>query len=214
MRLRRLESRRTTNDQAIFTKRYDWADLSSRELPRAATLVSAQRKGRPMKTRRKTIESIPEREEQLTLFANGVRYAPPAKPHRPLSQRERALLKRCCGTDNHPLIAYAISLFNATIVDIVPRRTTRLMPRKPAAPSNWEEPNPLQNPGNLKTNDETISRPKQSKKMPSEIHPEICVGSKAYGKPSSSTRSRRAHVARTVAKHTPFITRSPLASSR
>jgi len=43
-------------------------------------------------------------------------------PHRPLSERERALLVRWCGTGNHPLIIEAISLFNATIVGIERRR--------------------------------------------------------------------------------------------
>jgi len=38
------------------------------------------------------------------------------KPHRPLTEIERALLVRWCGTDNHPIILDAISLFNATIV--------------------------------------------------------------------------------------------------
>jgi hypothetical protein len=65
---------------------------------------------------------MPAPDEQLTLFAGSVRDTPAATPHRRLSQRERELLVRWCGTDNHPLIVDAINLFNATIVDIVPTK--------------------------------------------------------------------------------------------
>jgi hypothetical protein len=61
---------------------------------------------------------MPEPDEQLTLFASGVRDAPTAKPHRPLTGRERTLLVGWCGTDNHPLIIEARRLFNATVVGI------------------------------------------------------------------------------------------------
>ena len=46
----------------------------------------------------------------------GVPIAPVIEPHRPLSQRERVLLLRWCGTDSDPTIFEAIKLFNATIV--------------------------------------------------------------------------------------------------
>jgi len=75
-----------------------------------------------MKARRKAIEAMPERDEQLTLFAGSVRDTPTATPHRPLSERERELLVRWCGTDDHPLIIDAINLFDATIVAIVPTK--------------------------------------------------------------------------------------------
>jgi hypothetical protein len=71
-----------------------------------------------MKARRKAIETMPECDEQLTLFAGSVRDTPAATPHRPLSERERELLVRWCGTDNHPLIIDAINLFNATVVAV------------------------------------------------------------------------------------------------
>jgi hypothetical protein len=70
-----------------------------------------------MKARRKAIETMLERNEQLTLFAGSVRNMPTATPHRPLSERDWALLVRWCGSDNHPLIIDAINLFNATIVE-------------------------------------------------------------------------------------------------
>ncbi len=40
---------------------------------------------------------------------------------RPLTERERVLLMRWCGTDNDPIIIEAINLFNATIVGIEQR---------------------------------------------------------------------------------------------
>ena len=83
-----------------------------------------------MKARRKAIGAMPEHDEQLMLFAGRVtnpkaaapRDTPTVTPHRPLSERERELLVRWCGTDNHPLIIDAINLFNATIVEIVPTK--------------------------------------------------------------------------------------------
>lgn len=41
---------------------------------------------------------------------------PQATPHGPLTDRERVLLMRWCGSDRDPLIFEAINLFNATIV--------------------------------------------------------------------------------------------------
>jgi hypothetical protein len=43
-------------------------------------------------------------------------------PHRPLTESERVLLMRCCGTDEDPIIIDAINLFNATIVGAERRR--------------------------------------------------------------------------------------------
>ena len=40
------------------------------------------------------------------------------KPHRPLTESERVLLMRWCGTDNDSIIFEAISLFNAMISGI------------------------------------------------------------------------------------------------
>jgi hypothetical protein len=83
-----------------------------------------------MKARRKAIESMPERDEQLTLFAGSVRDTPTPTPtpQRPLSEHERAVLIEWCGTDNHPFILEARDLFNATIVEIV--RTADFSPVK------------------------------------------------------------------------------------
>jgi hypothetical protein len=39
-------------------------------------------------------------------------------PHRPLSEPERALLIRWCGTDDDAIVLEARTLFNATIVGI------------------------------------------------------------------------------------------------
>jgi hypothetical protein len=61
---------------------------------------------------------MPEPDEQLPLFASGVRHTPTAKPHRPLTERERTLLVGWCGTHKHPLIIDAIKLSNAMIVGI------------------------------------------------------------------------------------------------
>ena len=43
--------------------------------------------------------------------------APPARPNRPLTERERILLLRFCGTDNDPVIITALNLFNGTIAN-------------------------------------------------------------------------------------------------
>jgi hypothetical protein len=48
----------------------------------------------------------------------GVLTYPKTTPHRPLTDRERVLLVRWCGTDNHPIVLEAVNLFNATIVAI------------------------------------------------------------------------------------------------
>lgn len=91
-----------------------------------------------MKARRKAIESMPERDEQLTLFAGSVRDTPTATPHRPLSEHERAVLIEWCGTDNHPLILEARELFNATIVEIVRTADFSAVKRRGANGSDGE----------------------------------------------------------------------------
>ena len=60
-------------------------------------------------------------EQVLNDCGNGVLTVPSnsiATPHRPLSEDERVLLLRWCGTDRDPTIFEAIKLFNATIVGI------------------------------------------------------------------------------------------------
>jgi hypothetical protein len=50
----------------------------------------------------------------------GVPSDPTATPHRPLSERERAVLMRWCGTDDDAIVLEARTLFNGTIVGIEP----------------------------------------------------------------------------------------------
>ena len=60
-------------------------------------------------------------ERQLNECEKGVLGVPSeqtATPRRPLSERERALLMRWCGTDDDAIVLEARTLFNATIVGI------------------------------------------------------------------------------------------------
>lgn len=54
--------------------------------------------------------------EKLNEFKRGVLNTPTVRPHRPLSERERALLVRA-GADDDPIIFEALRLFDARIVE-------------------------------------------------------------------------------------------------
>ena len=59
--------------------------------------------------------------DQLSKFKGGVLGVPSdptATPHRPLSERERDLLIRWCGTVDDAIVLEARTLFNGTIVGI------------------------------------------------------------------------------------------------
>jgi hypothetical protein len=58
----------------------------------------------------------------------GVLRYPKTTPNRPLTDRERVLLMRWCGTENDRIILEAMNLFNATIVGIV--QTAAFSPAK------------------------------------------------------------------------------------
>jgi len=81
------------------------------------------RLGRLFQTHSRTEPALGEKQGRGTENLNdcgrsvlGVLNDPTATPHRPLSKRERALLMRCCGNENDPLIITALNLFHGRLV--------------------------------------------------------------------------------------------------